>query len=82
LGDNGQQLVVLLPTGTTKVRISGFNQNSKNVQWDGVAGILNASTFAGNFPGGFGAVTTGWWWKYKVDIWYNDSAGTTHYLEP
>jgi hypothetical protein len=77
MGSNGQQLIVELPGGSSKVRISGTNQNNQQVQWDGVASTLATPP---SVAGLLGVFTNGWWWKGKVDIWYNDSAGNTQYF--
>lgn len=76
MGSNGQQLWIYLPRHSGKVRVSGKNQNYQQVQWDGVSG---------EFPFGegdpnriWGVRTDSWWWKGPVQIWWDDSAGTTH----
>ncbi len=65
---NGRELILLLPAGTTKVRVAGKNQNDQDAQWDGFS---NANGFA---------LTQDWWWKGEVSIWY-DYEGTTRYTK-
>lgn len=72
MGSNGQQLTIYLPAGTGKVRVAGTNQNNQQVIWDGVA----TQNWQGPY---FVAATVDRWWKGPVQIWYNDSQGTTHY---
>jgi hypothetical protein len=42
MGNNGQQLIALLPprAGSINVRVVGTNQNNNSVEWNGVAGNL------------------------------------------
>jgi hypothetical protein len=79
MGKNGQQLYVSLPSRAGKVKISGPNQTGKTEQWDGVAGPLFDIVGQAISPeqAGWGVRTEGWWWKDKVQIWY-DSEGKTH----
>jgi hypothetical protein len=74
MGKNGQQVVVYLPPGTGKVRFSGTNQDNQARLFDtyAVDDPLSHSLIA--------AAGDNWWWKGHMDIWYNDSAGTTHQM--
>jgi len=38
MADNGQRLIIILPEGSTKVRVSGPNEDGRTVEWNGVAG--------------------------------------------
>ncbi|MBV8212419.1 MAG: hypothetical protein JOZ08_04235 [Verrucomicrobia bacterium] len=70
---NGVQIGFVAPRGTGKIRISGQNQNGAVAEWNGVAD-----------PNSDGAtvstVTSNWWWKGTVQIWYNDGSGKTHFF--
>jgi hypothetical protein len=84
MGYNGQILRVLLPSGSGDVRISGSNEKGQIVQWNGVAGEIEVGpVFTG---GNFGVQPNNsfnfdnWWWKGKVDIWWNTPDAQTQYF--
>ena len=74
MGSNGQQLLVELPPGSGKVQIIGKNQFDKSATWHG-----NSH----NAPGGngnYGVFTSNWWWKEKIEIWWDNSDKKTEFF--
>jgi hypothetical protein len=74
MGSNGQQVIIYLAPGTGKVRFSGTNQDNQPRLFDtsAVNDPLSQTFLA--------AAGDNWWRKGHMDIWYNDSAGTTHHV--
>jgi len=71
---------VYAPTGAGKVRISGSNQQGQVVEWNGVCKELYDPVRTLGEGVYYGVQTDNWWWKGKVDIWWNDSNATAQYL--